>query len=133
MGSGDAPVPEIRRQPEAIIAQREIMDQIPHMLSPEDKAKRDEAWDRAAQLIEQTATLDWDAGGGDDPDDADMGGFDMSGGADEENYGDFNTGGPVIKRRGSRETATSPLAAGSFVDKPLYDRAVDTSPTYRRW
>jgi hypothetical protein len=133
MGSGDAPVPEIRRQPEAIIAQREIMDQIPHMLSPEDKAKRDEAWDRAAQLIEQTATLDWDAGGGDDPDDADMGGFDMSGGADEENYGDFNTGGPVIKRRGSRETATSPLAAGSFVDSPLYDRAVDTSPTYRRW
>ena len=133
MGSGDAPVPEIRRQPEAIIAQREIMDQIPHMLSPEDKAKRDEAWDRAAQLIEQTATLDWDAGGGDDPDDADMGGFDMSGGADEENYGDFNTGGPVIKRRGFRETATSPLAAGSFIDKPLYDRAVDTSPTYRRW
>jgi hypothetical protein len=49
-------------------------------------------------------------------------------------YGkDFNTGGPVIKRRGSGEAATSPLAAGSFVDKPLYDRAVDTSPTYRRW
>jgi hypothetical protein len=50
-----------------------------------------------------------------------------------ENYGDFNTGGPVIKRRGFGEAATSPLAAGSFVDKPLYDRAVDTSPTYRRW
>ena len=126
MGSGDAPVPEIRRQPEAIIAQREIMDQIPHMLSPEDKAKRDEAWDRVAQLIEQTATLDWDAGGGDDPDDADMGGFDMSGEADEwgGDYGvEFNTGGPVRKRRGFRETATSPLAAGSLVDRPLYDRA----------
>jgi len=134
--NGDAPVPEIRRQPEAIIAQRERTDQIPHMLSPEDKAKRDEAWDRAAQLIEQTATLDWDEGGGDDPDDADMGGFDMSGEADEwgGDYGvEFNTGGPVIKRRGSGETATSPLAAGNFVDKPLYDRAVDTSPTYRRW
>jgi hypothetical protein len=45
----------------------------------------------------------------------------------------FNTGGPVRKRRGFRETATSPLAAGSFIDKPLYDRAVEASPTYRRW
>jgi hypothetical protein len=53
---------------------------------------------------------------------------------DPSDYGyEFNTGGPVIKRRGFRETATSPLAAGSFVDSPLYDRAVDTSPTYRRW
>jgi hypothetical protein len=135
MGSGDAPVPEIRRQPEAIIAQREIMDQIPHMLSPEDKAKRDEAWDRAAQLIEQTVTLDWDEGGGweeaEESAAAETEALDeMEGG---ENYGDFNTGGPVIKRRGFGETATSPLAAGSFIDKPLYDRAVDTSPTYRRW
>jgi hypothetical protein len=39
-------------------------------------------------------------------------------------YGyEFNTGGPVIKRRGSREAASSPLAAGSLVDRPLYDRA----------
>ena len=41
----------------------------------------------------------------------------------EDDYYSFNTGGPVIKRRGSRDTATSPLAAGSFVDSPLYDRA----------
>ena len=70
---------------------------------------------------------------GPDPDDAGMGSFSMSGDPDLSHADMWNTGGPVVKRRGSGEAATSPLAAGSFVDKPLYDRAVDTSPTYRRW
>ena len=70
---------------------------------------------------------------GPDPDDAGMGSFSMSGDPDLSHADMWNTGGPVVQRRGSGEAATSPLAAGSFVDKPLYDRAVDTSPTYRRW
>jgi hypothetical protein len=105
----------------------------------------------------EAARYDWDEGGGwveelelvqpETPIDTQS---DEESAAADDEYGDtdyggefggeedeWHAGGPVIKRRGSGETATSPLAAGSFassfVDKPLYDRAVDTSPTYRRW
>jgi hypothetical protein len=96
-GTGEFFTPESKRQENVARAQAAILGR--------DYADEGGGWEEAEEsAAAETEALD-----------------EMEGG---ENYGDFNTGGPVIKRRGFRETATSPLAAGSFVDKPLYDRAL---------
>jgi hypothetical protein len=138
-GSGGPPVPKITQTGserwqylDLTAQQQEAFDQV---------AQREGEQARQAQLIEQAAIAREAPGDYADEESAAAEASDDYYYGDTEDYGgtyggeedEWHAGGPVIKRRGSGETATSPLAAGSFVDKPLYDRAVDTSPTYRRW